>query len=60
MNANKELPFDVDDPEVQRARRAVARLLMDAAGEVEARRTILAVMIAAMTNWPDPTRTRIV
>ena len=48
MNANRQLPFDVHDPEVQRACRAVARLLMDDAGDEEARRTVLAVMIAAM------------
>ena len=47
MNASKQLPFDVDDPEVQRACRAVLRLLMDDAGDTEAHRTILAVMIAA-------------
>jgi hypothetical protein len=48
MNANTELPFDVDNPEVQRACPDVARLLMGDAGELEARRTILAIMIAAM------------
>jgi hypothetical protein len=48
MNTNKELPFDVDDPEVRCVCQAVARLLMAAAGEVEAHRTILAVMIAAI------------
>jgi hypothetical protein len=47
MNANKTLPFDLDDPEVYRVCRAVSRLLMNATGEEEARRTILAVMVFA-------------
>ena len=74
MNANRQLPFDVDDPEVQRACRAVARLLMDDAGDEEARRTVLAVMIAAMGDeeaesrgplrprsmrWPEHRRFRV-
>ena len=41
MNANRQLPFDVDDAEVQHACRAVARLLMHDAGEEEARRAML-------------------
>ena len=45
-NANRQPPFDVDDPEVQRACRAVARLLLGDAGEEEARRTIVLEMIA--------------
>ena len=48
MDTKRQLPFDVEDPEVQRVCRAVARLLMDDAGELEAHRTILAVMIAAI------------
>ena len=51
MNTNRQLPFDVDDPEVQRACRAVARLLLGDAGEEEARRTMLAVMIAATQTF---------
>lgn len=51
-NACKRLPFDVNDPEVQRACRAVARLLMDDAGEKEAHRTVLAMMVAA-TGGPQ-------
>ena len=47
MHASRQLPFDVDDPKVQRACRAVAWLLMGDAGEQEARRTVLAVLIAA-------------
>ena len=48
MDSKRQLPFDVDDPEVQRVCRAVLRLLMDDAGDEEARRTILAIMIGAI------------
>jgi len=41
MKGNNDPPFDVGDPEVQCNCRVVARLLLDAAGEEETRRTIL-------------------
>ena len=44
---HRQPPLDVNDLAVQRACRAVARWLLGAAGEEEARRTAPAVMIAA-------------
>jgi hypothetical protein len=52
MNANKILPFDVDDPEVKLACLAVARLLTGFSSGTEARRTLLAVLIAAIGEKP--------
>jgi hypothetical protein len=47
MTTNRQLPFNVNGPEVQRVCPAVARLLMNDGVDEEARRTLLAMMIAA-------------
>jgi len=47
METIKQPPFDVNDPQIQRVCRVVARLLLGNGGKEESRCTLLAVMLAA-------------